>query len=242
MSKDAKATTYLHSTITETIFPRIVNATSSKQIWGTLQEEFQGSNKARAIKLQNLRRDFENLKMKDSESVKEYSSRMMEIINQMKIYGEAFFDKRIVDKIIRSRDKKFNFIVTTIEESKDLDKLSPTELLGSLQAHERKVTTKDEGATKGAFQTRHKQMSKNLKNNKKKQYSKGDHKPNSSGSEKKGGFSPCGICKKKKKNHSEKNCLNNDKSRCGICKKFGHEENDCWHKDQNAKANVTSKL
>jgi hypothetical protein len=49
-----------------------------------LQEEFQGDKKVRAIKLQTLRRDFENMKMKENESVKDYSTRFLELLNQMK--------------------------------------------------------------------------------------------------------------------------------------------------------------
>lgn len=51
-TKNAKATAYLHSSIGETIFPRIINTTSAKELWDTLQEDFHGLEKGRAIKLQ----------------------------------------------------------------------------------------------------------------------------------------------------------------------------------------------
>ncbi|KAK9740343.1 hypothetical protein RND81_03G028000 [Saponaria officinalis] len=204
--KDAKATAYLHSAI--------------------------GSQKVRAIKLQNLRRDFENLRMKQSESMKDYTSRIMDLVNQMKVYGDDITDKRIVNKVLCSLDNKFNFIVTAIEESKDLDELSPQELFGSLQAHEQKVSDRSENSSEGAFQAKHKQRTQNFKNNK----NKSMFKDKSNGTEKKGRFPPCGICKKT--NHMEKNCWNKGKILCDICKKFGHKQEDCWHKDQQAKENV----
>ncbi|XP_073105946.1 uncharacterized protein [Elaeis guineensis] len=49
-------------------------ATIAKQAWDQLQEEYQGSNKVVAVKLQTLRREFENLSMKVTESVQEYFS------------------------------------------------------------------------------------------------------------------------------------------------------------------------
>ena len=38
----------------------------------------------------------------------------------------------------------------------------------------------------------------------------------------------CVICKCN--NHNTSECRNCDKKACGICKKVGHEENDCWFK------------
>ena len=38
-----------------TIFSRIMDATNAKDVWSTLLEEFKGSDKVRAIKLQILR-------------------------------------------------------------------------------------------------------------------------------------------------------------------------------------------
>jgi len=63
-------------------FPRIMGATRDKEACDILQEEFQGDKKIRAIKLQTLRRDFENMRMKENESVKDYSTRFLELVNQ----------------------------------------------------------------------------------------------------------------------------------------------------------------
>jgi hypothetical protein len=51
-----------------------MGATRAKEAWAILQEEFQGDKKVRDIKLQTLRRDFENMRMKENKSAKDYSS------------------------------------------------------------------------------------------------------------------------------------------------------------------------
>jgi hypothetical protein len=64
----------------------------------------------------------------------------MVIVNQMRRNGEALTDARITEKILRSLDPKFDFVVVVaIEESKEVDKLTVDELMSSLQAHEQKI-------------------------------------------------------------------------------------------------------
>jgi hypothetical protein len=63
--KDAKALSMIQQGVTDTIFPRIINETKAKDAWDLLQNEYRGNLKVRAVKLQSLRRDFENMKMKE---------------------------------------------------------------------------------------------------------------------------------------------------------------------------------
>lgn len=106
--KNYKALSYLQSSIVNNIFPRIVEATTAKQAWNILQEVFQGLEKVRSLRLQNLRKDFEKLKMKDSKIIKEYSSRFSEVMNQMKIYGESIPKDRQVLKILNTLQDKYS--------------------------------------------------------------------------------------------------------------------------------------
>ncbi|KAK4395665.1 Retrovirus-related Pol polyprotein from transposon RE2 [Sesamum angolense] len=71
-AKDSEALYYIQTAVADHIFPRISVATSTKEAWSILQKEYQGSANVRIIKLQTLRRDFENMKMKDSETIDEY--------------------------------------------------------------------------------------------------------------------------------------------------------------------------
>ncbi|KAL5570660.1 hypothetical protein UlMin_027235 [Ulmus minor] len=110
-----------------------MGATIAKEVWDTLQEEFQGFKKGHAVKLQYLRRDFENLKIKDNEAAKDYYSRIKELVNQMRAYGQNIIDKKIEEKILISCIEKYDSVIFTIEESKDTKTLIPTELMGSLE-------------------------------------------------------------------------------------------------------------
>ncbi|GAV76372.1 DUF4219 domain-containing protein/UBN2 domain-containing protein [Cephalotus follicularis] len=143
-TQNFKALSFLHSIVAESIFPRIVASSTDKEAWDTLQEEFQGTERVRAMRLLNLRRDYENLKMKDSETVKDYISKVLEVVNQMRIYGEKLTDQKLVEKVLISLPDKYDSKVLAIEESKDLTKLTLNELLGFLQIHESRISKREE--------------------------------------------------------------------------------------------------
>ncbi|XP_074290612.1 uncharacterized protein LOC141617326 [Silene latifolia] len=224
--KDAKALSFIFNAVSETIFPKIMRASTAKEAWDSLQKEFHGDERIRTIRLNTLRKDFENLKMRENEDIQTYTSRVTEIVNQMKIYGEDITDTRIVQKILATLTKKFDMIVTVIEESRDLSKLTVTELLGSLLAYDQKFKT-GESSSEDAFKSSHKE--KRSGGWKK----KSDDGGNKQMSQSKGKFPPCGICGKN--NHAEKNCFFKGKPQCHHCKKYGHFKKDCRQKQMESK-------
>jgi len=55
--------------------------------------------------------------MLESKNISEYFARVLAIYNQMKRYGEKMEETRVVEKIIRSLQKKFHYMVVAIEKS-----------------------------------------------------------------------------------------------------------------------------
>ncbi|KAI9194130.1 hypothetical protein LWI28_003355 [Acer negundo] len=94
--------------------------------------------------------------MKFGEGVSDYFSRVMSVANKMRVHGEQMRDVTIVEKILRSLSDKFNYIVCSIEESKDIDRLSIDELQSSLVVHEQKFHRHngEEQALKVTFEDR----------------------------------------------------------------------------------------
>jgi len=137
--KDLKAKNYLLQAIDRPILETILKKDTCKQIWDSMKAKYQGNARAKRMQLQALRNEFETLRMKVRESVADYFSRTMAIVNKMRVHCDPLEDVVIVEKILRSMTTKFSYVVCSIEESKHTDELSLDELQSSLLFHERKM-------------------------------------------------------------------------------------------------------
>ncbi|KAL8127506.1 hypothetical protein AgCh_014423 [Apium graveolens] len=142
--KDKKVLYTIIQGVDESTFEKISNAKTAKDAWEILQKSFQGVEKVKKVRLQVLRGEFENLKMKSSENIGEFFTRLKTVTNEMKRNGESLDDVRVIEKLLRSLTRKFDYVVTSIEESKDLSTISIDELVGSLQAHEQRMNQYDD--------------------------------------------------------------------------------------------------
>ena len=91
-------------------------------------------------KLQRLTTSFEEIKMEEDESFNEFYAKLKDIVNSAFNLRETIPKPKIVRKVLRSLFERFHAKITTIEESKDLDKIPLTELVGNLQTYELGLT------------------------------------------------------------------------------------------------------
>ncbi|RZB46593.1 Heparanase-like protein 2 [Glycine soja] len=140
--RDKKALFLIYQSVDEDTFEKISNATTTKEAWDKLQTCNKGVEQVKKIRLQTLRGDFERLFMEESESISDYFSRVLAVVNQLKRNGEDVDEVKVMEKILRTLNPSFDFIVTNIEENKDLKTMTIKQLMGSLQAYEEKQKRK----------------------------------------------------------------------------------------------------
>ncbi|PHT33847.1 hypothetical protein CQW23_25647 [Capsicum baccatum] len=77
--------------------------------------------------------------MKESETIEEYSNKLLNLENHLRLLGSTFNDSRIVEKILVTVPERFEATITTLENTKDLSKITVADLLRSFQAQEQRL-------------------------------------------------------------------------------------------------------
>ncbi|KAA3484560.1 Retrovirus-related Pol polyprotein from transposon TNT 1-94 [Gossypium australe] len=99
---------------------------------GLTRDLHSGDERIRGMQVLNLVHDFELQKLKESEIIKEYSERLLNIANKIRLLGSSLVDSRIVEKILVTLPKRFEATITALENTKDMSKITLAELLSSL--------------------------------------------------------------------------------------------------------------
>ena len=70
--------------------------------------------------------------MEEDESFDEFYAKLKDIVNSAFNLGGTILESKIVRKVLKSLAKRFHTKITAIEESKDIDKIPLTKLVGNL--------------------------------------------------------------------------------------------------------------
>ena len=97
-----------------------------------LQTTYEETKAIKDSMFQRLTTSFEEIKMEEDESFDEFYAKLRDIMNSAFNLGETIPKPKIVRKVLRSLPKRFHAKITMIEESKDIDKIHLTELVGNL--------------------------------------------------------------------------------------------------------------
>ena len=78
--------------------------------------------------------------MEEDESFDEFYAKLKDIVNFAFNLGETIPEPKVVRKVLKSLPERFHAKITTIKESKDIDKIPFIELVGNLQTYELGLT------------------------------------------------------------------------------------------------------
>ena len=131
-TRKSKAKACLFAAVSPMIFTRIMSLKTAKAIWDYLKEEYAGSERIKGMQVLNLIRDFELQKMKESKTIKEYSDKLLSIANKVRLLGYDLPNSRIVEKTLVMVPERFEATIMTLENTKDLSKITLAELLNAL--------------------------------------------------------------------------------------------------------------
>ena len=134
-TRKAKSKACLFSTVS----PLILQLEFVAEIWEHLQEEYQDNERVRNMHVMNLIREFEMVRMNESQTIKDYVEQLLTIANKVRLLGNEFSDhERVVQIFFVILPKKYEATISFLENSKDLSSITLAELLNTLQALEQR--------------------------------------------------------------------------------------------------------
>ncbi|KAL9439711.1 hypothetical protein AB3S75_025217 [Citrus x aurantiifolia] len=228
--RKSKARSILFTAVSPLIFNRIMTKKTVKEIWDFLRQEYEGSERIKGMQVLNLVREFEMQRMKESETIKDYSDKLLSIANKVRLLGADFSDSRIVQKILVTIPEKFEATITSLENTRNMSTITLAELLQALQAQEQRRLMRQESSVEGALlaKTQNNHGGKYKKN--KSGNSSNNSVSTSGGRKKSQDFPPCPHCKKT--NHPQKKCWWRPDVKCNKCGQLGHMERICKSQQQ----------
>ena len=109
------------------------------KIFPKLNIIYEGEYKVKESKIQKYKGQFESLKMKEEENIREYILRVDKIDNAIRGPWGKLKEREVVNKVLRTFPMKYDSKVSTLEEWDNLDAMTVDELHGIFIAYEMRM-------------------------------------------------------------------------------------------------------
>ena len=137
---NSRALNALFNVDTNEEFKKISSTETAKEAQTILQTTYEGTKVVKDSKLQRLTTSFEEIKMEEDESFHKFYAKLKDIMDSAFNLRGTIPEPKIVRKVLRSLTKRFHAKIIAIEESKDINQIPLTELVGNLQTNELGLT------------------------------------------------------------------------------------------------------
>jgi len=106
---------------------------TTKEAWEAIKSIHVGSDRAKKMTLQRLRRDWDLLSFRDGEQVDDFALRLSGMMSSLSIYGEQVSEQNAVENLLRVVPDKYAQIALSIMTLLDTDTLTIEEVTGRLK-------------------------------------------------------------------------------------------------------------
>ncbi|CAJ2645798.1 unnamed protein product [Trifolium pratense] len=108
---NSKALYTIFNSVDANMFMLVKRCITAKHAWEILRKAHEGTSKVKLSKLQMLKTNFENLRMKEKESIHDFQMNVLDFANSFDALGKPISDEELVGKILRSLPKRFDMKV-----------------------------------------------------------------------------------------------------------------------------------
>ncbi|XP_076951974.1 uncharacterized protein LOC143625555 [Bidens hawaiensis] len=114
--KNLMARAFVFQTLPQDVLLKVAKHKNAKDVWDAIRVRYLGADGVQKARLHTLRTKLELLKMKENETVDEFSGKLSKITTKFKSTGSNLEDEVMVRKLLTSVPKKFLQIVASIEQ------------------------------------------------------------------------------------------------------------------------------
>jgi hypothetical protein len=126
-----RALSVLYNAFALSEFNRVKGLERANEIWEKLMEIYEGTSIVKEAKLYVYKGKFNEFTMKKDEDVSTMFNRLNDIVNELRCLDFNVTNKDFSHKFLRRLPKKYETIVTLLART-DLNKMTPTEVLGEV--------------------------------------------------------------------------------------------------------------
>ena len=134
----------IFQTLPENVMLQVAKHKSAKEVWESIKVRNIGAERVQKARLKTLRNELEMLKMKDNESINDFSGKISGIVTKFKSLGSTLEDEVVVRKFLNSVPKKYLPIVAPMEQYSDLETMTFEEVVGRVKAYEERLQSHEE--------------------------------------------------------------------------------------------------
>jgi hypothetical protein len=174
--------------------------------------------------------EFELQRVKDSEMIRDYSDKLLNIGNDPRLVGSEFSDLRLVEKILVTLPERYEATIIASENTKDFSKISLSELINSLKAQAHRRLMREDTRTEGALAANQKNVGKFKKDFGKIGVGSTSTNAKENNEIRRISYPLCQHCGKK--GHPSFRCWRRPNAKCTMCNQMGHEAVICKNRNQ----------
>ncbi|XP_024006141.1 uncharacterized protein LOC112082834 [Eutrema salsugineum] len=138
--KNDMAMGLIFQSVPEALVLQVGEFKSAYKVWNAIKGRHVGAERVREARLQTLMADFDRLKMKDTETIDDFSGKLSEICSKAAALGTSIEESKLVKKFLKSIPrKKYIHIVASLEQVLDLNTTSFEDIVGRLKAYEERI-------------------------------------------------------------------------------------------------------
>ena len=126
------------------MFDNVINCTTSKEFWGTIQTLCEGNEHVRENKMQLLIQQYEHFHFKHSETLNDTYSSIQKLLNGLKLYGRVYATKNTNLKFLRSLPKDWKPMTVPLRHSHEFKDYNLEKMYGVLNTYELEIQQDNE--------------------------------------------------------------------------------------------------